>query len=181
MFHETYELIIAGLGAAVAIVIAIYAIIQANSSKSQANTASIQTELLKKEFDLVNRPWVGSSDAALNTKDTSLNFYYHNYGNLLARNLIEKIGVTLTKITREDIPNLTPEKTATGAIVFPKQNRHFGMTDRLDIRAEAKEKNQPIYYWVTIDYEYLEKSKGKYGTIITLFNNSFEVIDEWAT
>jgi len=168
MFHETYELIIAGLGAIVAIIV--------------ASVAIIHTSLLKKEFDTINRPWVGSDDDTFvnDNKDRRILFHYTNHGNIVATSLVEKMGVSLTPITREQIPQLTSEATYTGALVFPKQKRRFTSNYNESVISQSIKENKPVFYWATIDYNYLKNKKGKYGIICSFLNTTLDIKDEWS-
>ena len=93
MWHETWELLIAGLGSAIAIVIATFAIIQAKSSETQADSAKIQTNILKEQFESSHRPWIGGADGTgvtLLSNPLRVRFTYKNFGGVLQFHLLKE-------------------------------------------------------------------------------------------
>ena len=83
------------------------------------------------------------------------------------------------EITRDTIQNETGFKEMKNAICLPSkiQGMNFPFPDELYRKTKS---GNLIYFWFTVDFEYLNNKKGQYGIILSYDKDeSVSILDEW--
>ena len=179
------EIAIGGiLSAIAAIAIAIFAIISANTSKTQTESTKIQTDIMQKEFLTSHRPWVGPDEGLVNdVVKLSLKFKYKNFGSIPALSVKERWGFTAELPNKENILNVMSNVTKP-SVTLPNQKREFSLLMDEKTVVSADKNQSSLHIWIIIDYEYGENQYGQYGVIVEYQNVGEGIVnlvvqDEW--
>ncbi len=144
---------------------------------SLANHA--QTDLMRKDFDVNNRPWIGGFEFRV-TNDTV--FYdIQNYGKIPNTGGTLTFSLSPSTITRETFPTLDKKSRAL-AVMMPTQKFSERFTGKvMDGIKNVREGKADLYFAIMIHYTYSEEKFGEYNIIVRYDPaiNNFDIMDSW--
>jgi len=129
-----------------------------------AGIAFIEVDILRQDFETINRPWIQISEWE---KDKDLEFSYKNFGKIPNSDGKLIVHVSAQPIERKDFDNLA----VTEQLPPLAPNAELRFRFNPEILATVKNacnSNEELFLGVLISYEYLNDKSGEYGEILTV-------------
>ena len=154
-------------------------IILAVSTLMMAAYIGIQANMMREDFEVNNRPWLGGFAFSVSDKDVT--YSYENVGK------IPNTGGTLTFYVSDvligrDALNRVGTKSHPVSVLMPSQKISEVFTDEImSTIKDAKEGKGDCYLGIMIHYEYGNQKFGEYN-IIAKYDvryNNFVIVDTW--
>lgn len=140
-----------------------------------------QTELLQKNFDINNRPWIGADD--LNVYNDRMVIVLKNYGQIPNDSGIIYAKLTNYLFTQDDMR--TNSNSYTLHLIMPEQILKQVVKSEIydEMMSKAKNHTWEVFFGAEIDYPYGDNENGNYG-FIGKYNpesNEIDILETWGS